>query len=65
MASEPQEDFLGRVSSYRAVTSYPDDDTETFEMHHVDAEGKETLAMQLTLKRQGADAPEEAGDDGM
>jgi hypothetical protein len=47
------------------VTSYPDDDTETFEMHHVDAEGKETLAMQLTLKRQGADAPEEAGDDGM
>jgi hypothetical protein len=63
MATEPQEDFLGRVSSYRVVTTHPDDDTETFEMFHVDAEGKEALAMKMTLKREGADAAEADGDE--
>ena len=64
MATEPQEDFLGRTSSYRTVTTYPDANTETFEMFHIDAEGKEALAMKMTLTREGADDTDSEGDDG-
>ena len=63
MATEPQEDFSGRVSSYRTVTSYPDADTEVFEMFHIDAEGKESLAMKTTLARGAADQGGEATED--
>jgi len=64
MTTQPEEDFLGRTSSYRTVTRFPDADTETFEMFHVDAEGKEALAMKMTLTRQGAGAETPAGDEG-